>query len=307
MFHSAGEPQTSQSRRSKMVRRIGCLVVAIGLIGGSIPAVGQPPAPVDINNPLENATETTEVETAELNATEPTAPKAIPLTPREFAEALGWYFLAPFALASFIAIWFGIERLIVLRRGRVIPRAFVERFLDHMEQGKLDPDSALQLCEENGSPVAEVFAHGVRKWGKPSVEVEQAIIDGGERQVSQLRRHLRVLNGVSTVTPLLGLLGTVVGMIMAFNDIASGDAMGKPEQLALGIAMALLTTAVGLTIAIPALILYLYLSSRVDALVMEMDLLAQNVVHLISYEALAKEAGGGTKTRSRSTRKKAVS
>ncbi len=235
---------------------------------------------------------------------------AIPYTPEELVDAVGWYFLAPFLFASFIAIWFGIERLVVLRRGRVIPRAFVDRFLQHLEQGKLDQDSALELCEENGSPVASVFAHGVRKWGKPSVEVEQAIIDGGERQVSQLRKHLRILNGVSTVTPLVGLLGTVIGMIMAFNEIAAADAMGKADKLAVGIAMALLTTALGLMIAIPALILYMYLAGRVDSLVMEMDLLAQDVVHLISMEALAKEPGSPQRTRGgRSTgraKKKAV-
>ena len=307
MPNEIDQPQTSQRRRSVSVRRFGCVVAAVGLIWCSATAFGQVPPDAGNPTPAPIAGEDVAAPADDSNATQPVKRNAIPLTPREFADALGWYFLAPFALASFIAIWFGIERLIVLRRGRVIPRAFVERFLDHMEQGKLDANSALQLCEENGSPVAEVFAHGVRKWGKPSVEVEQAIIDGGERQVSQLRRHLRVLNGVSTVTPLLGLLGTVVGMIMAFNRIASGDAMGKPEQLAFGIALALLTTAVALAIAIPALILYLYLSSRVDALVMEMDLLAQNVVHLISYEALAKEAAGGAKPRSRSTRKKAVS
>jgi biopolymer transport protein ExbB len=193
----------------------------------------------------------------------------------------------PFLLASVIAVWFGIERLVVLRRSRVIPRPFVQRFLDHLEQGKLDSMTAQRLCEQSESPVASIFAHGIRKWGKPSVEVEQAIIDGGERQVSQLKKHLRVINGVATVTPLLGLLGTVIGMIQAFNDIASAGAMGRADQLAFGIALALLTTAFGLAIAIPSLIMYMYLAGRVDALVLEMDLLAQDVVNLISAEALA--------------------
>src|SRR5690606_31178391 len=130
------------------------------------------------------------------------------------------YWLIPFVLATLIALWFSAERLVVLRRGRVIPKPFVDRFLKHLEDGTISRDEALEVCEENGSPVAMVFAHGVRKWGKPSVEVEQAIIDGGERQVSQLRSHLRVINGVATVTPLLGLLGTVWGMLEAFNDIA---------------------------------------------------------------------------------------
>jgi biopolymer transport protein ExbB len=83
------------------------------------------------------------------------------------------------------------------------------------------------------------------------------------------------------------LLGTVVGMIQAFNDIASAGAMGKADQLAVGIAMALLTTAFGLAIAIPSLIMYMYLSGRVEALVMEMDELSQKVVRQISAEGLA--------------------
>ena len=116
-----------------------------------------------------------------------------------------------------------------------------------------------------------IFAHGIRKWGKSSVEVEQAIIDGGERQVSQLRSHLRVLNAVATISPLLGLLGTVIGMIQCFNEVASSQAMGKADQLAGGIGIALLATAAGLVIAIPSLTMYMYLAGRVDALIMDMD------------------------------------
>lgn len=225
----------------------------------------------------------------------PASPKGIPSEPLEVIQALG-PFQYPLGLTSIIVVWFSIERLVVLRRGRVIPRPFVRRFFEHLEDGKLDPKSAQKLCEENGSPIASIFAHAIRKWGKSSVEVEQAIIDGGERQVSQLRSHLRVLNGASTVAPLLGLLGTVVGMIQSFNEIATKAAMGKSEALAAGIGLALLTTAVGLMIAIPALIMYMYLSGRVDALVMEMDGLAQDLVDLISAEGLAEQARSGTRT-----------
>ena len=90
------------------------------------------------------------------------------------------------------------------------------------------------------------------------------MLDGGERQVSHLKKGLRVLNGVSTLSPLIGLLGTVVGMIHSFNDIATAGAMGQTETLANGIALALLTTAVGLLIAIPAMAAYLFLAGRVD-------------------------------------------
>jgi biopolymer transport protein ExbB len=279
-------------------RRVLLLVLAFAVIAGLAwsgrPLAGQvadegpqgePAAAVGANAGAPPAAGPAEADSAQ----QPEPRSSIPVTPAEVMEALGWYFAVPFLLASVIALWFGMERLVVLRQGRVIPRPFVERFLQHLEQGKLDPETALGLCHQNGSPVAQVFAHGVRKWGKPSVEVEQAIIDGGERQVSQLRNHLRILNGVASVAPLIGLFGTVVGMIMSFNDIATSDAMGKANELAGGIAVALLTTAVGLAIAIPSLILYMYLSGRVDSLVMEMDELAQNVVHLISAESLARD------------------
>jgi len=211
---------------------------------------------------------------------------AIPMRLDELIRTAGWVMI-PIIGCSFIAVAFGFERLVMLRRRRVIPRDFVTRFVDHLEQGQLNRNEALLLCEENGSPVADMFAHGVRKWGRPSVEVEQAIIDGGERQVSQLRKNLRILNAVATISPLLGLLGTVIGMIESFNSIAQGSAMGKPEQLAGGVGMALINTAGGLAVAIPALILYMYFAGRIDALVMEMDLLAQKVVNLISAEGLA--------------------
>lgn len=233
---------------------------------------------------------------------------AIPQTPLEIVEAMGIPFVVVFGLASVMALWFGIERLVQLRKRRVIPHHFVDRFLMHLRNGQLEPRQALAICRDNGSPIAEVFSHGIRKWGKPSVEIEQAIIDGGERQVSLLRKHLRVLNGVATIAPLIGLLGTVIGMIQAFNDIASTSAMGRPEQLAVGIGLALLTTAVGLSIAIPSLTLYMYLASRVDSLVMEMDRLSHTIVQLISAEALAarEQSPPVRKARTPGTRKARV-
>ena len=197
----------------------------------------------------------------------------------------GGLLLYPILIASFILCLFVFERLISLRRRRVIPRPFVRKFLHQLREREIDQQQALAMCRKNGSPVAEVFAGAVQKWGRPAVEVEQAIIDSGERVTSGLRRYLRLINGIATVTPLLGLLGTVVGMIQAFNDIATADAMGKPELLAAGIGQALITTASGLTVAIPALIAYMFFLSRVDRLVMDIDSVAQDVVAEISAEA----------------------
>lgn len=215
----------------------------------------------------------------------------------------GGLLMIPLGVCSLLLVTLIFERMIGLRRGRIIPRPFVRRFLEQIRQGDLDREGALQLCEENGSPVATVFAGAVRKWGRPGVEVEQAIIDSGERATNGLRKYLRIFNGIATISPLLGLLGTVVGMIRAFNAIATSDAMGRPELLANGISQALLTTAAGLSIAIPALIFYMYFVSRVDRLIIDIDALAQQLVNVISAEELETEQKQGSSKSRRGSKK----
>lgn len=202
----------------------------------------------------------------------------------------GGVLMYPIGFCSVVLLVFVFERLISLRRGRVIPRPFVRRFLEQLQEGHIDRDGAVQLCENNRSAVALVFGAAVRKWGRPAVEVEQAILDEGERVANDLRRYLRLFNGIATLGPLLGLLGTVFGMIAAFNAIAQVDALGRPELLASGIGQALLTTAAGLCVAIPALIAQLYFSGRVDRLIMELDSLGQQVVEAISSESRSRDS-----------------
>ena len=195
--------------------------------------------------------------------------------------------MIPIGVCSFVLLVFVFERMISLRRGRIIPQHFVKRFLQQLEEGKLDQENALKRCEENPSPVSEIFAAAVQKWGKPSVEVEQAIIDCGERVTIGLKRHLRFINGIATVCPLLGLLGTVLGMIHAFDAIGSSAAGADPKVLiATGISQALLTTAAGLSVAIPALIAYLFFVGRVDRLIIELDTLGQRVVSTIASDGI---------------------
>ena len=199
--------------------------------------------------------------------------------------------LLPIVICSFVLLLVVFERTLSLRRRRVLPRLFTERILLQIGEGALDRSEALQRCLDNGSHMADVFAAAVRKWGKPAVEVEQAVLDEGERAANELRRFLRVINGVATVCPLMGLLGTVWGMMEAFEAIAGSAAMGRPELLAGGIGGALLSTAAGLSVAIPALILYLWFVGRVDMLVMEIDRRGQDLVNLISAEALEERRG----------------
>ena len=205
--------------------------------------------------------------------------------------------LLPILFCSFILFVFGLERTISLRRGRVIPRPFVRRVVHQIRDGQLDADEALTLCEEDGSPMAQVLSAAVKKWNRPAVEVEQAILDAGERVTNQLRRYLRLFNGIYTISPLLGLLGTVVGMIRAFNTVATQDGMGRAELLAGGISTALITTAAGLTVAIPAVIAYLYFVGRVDSLVMEIDDLGQQVVDAVAIDGFKEKRTSGSKRR----------
>lgn len=197
----------------------------------------------------------------------------------------GGWMMYPIALCSFILTVFAFERFIHLRTGRVIPRPFVNRLIEQLQQQQIDRDEALELCERNPSPMAGILVAAVKRYGKSAVEIEQAVLDAGERETNQLRRYMRLLSAISNVSPLLGLLGTVLGMIQSFNDISS-SAMGRPDLLAGGISQALLTTAAGLLVAIPAYLLYIYFLGRTDKLTMEMDQYAQRVVEIISAEGL---------------------
>jgi biopolymer transport protein ExbB len=200
----------------------------------------------------------------------------------------GGILMVPLIGCSFVLAVFAIERVVSLRTGRVVPRLFVTRFIEQVQARELARGAALDACDENGSPAARVFAAAVRRWGKPAVEIEQAAIDACERELNHLRRYRRVFNGVATIGPLLGLLGTVFGLIRAFNDVAGAGAMGRPDLLARGFGEALITTAMGLLVAIPAMVLHWVFTSRVDRLAMRLDETCQQVIDEISQESLAE-------------------
>ena len=129
------------------------------------------------------------------------------------------------------------------------------------------PAAALEVCRRRERPLARVLAAGLARTGAPDPEVEKAVEDAGEREVKRLSANLRPLVVIGMIAPLLGLLGTVWGMIEAFSSIAFQGGLGKPELLASGISQALVTTAAGLAIAIPAQALYYYFKGRIDRFV----------------------------------------
>ena len=215
----------------------------------------------------------------------------------------GGLMMYPIALCSFVLTVFAFERFIHLRTGRVIPRPFVKRLIEQLQQQQIEREEALELCERNPSPMVSIFVAAIKRYGKSAVEIEQAVLDAGERESNKLRRYMRLLSAISNVAPLLGMLGTVMGMIQSFNDISGAQAMGRPEQLAGGIGQALLTTAAGLLVAIPAYLLYMYFLGRTDQLTMEMDSFAQQLVEVISAESL--QESDTSRTRITRTRKAA--
>ncbi len=193
--------------------------------------------------------------------------------------------LWPLAVCSVVTLGYVLERLMALRRERVVPREFVERFLERLSSGKLDRERALELCRAHDSSAARVFALVVNTWGQPGATIRQMIAYDGVGEVVELKRNLRVLSAMATLGPLLGLLGTVVGIIQSFDALGGRVGPARGEALAQGISLALVATAFGLAIAITAVVFYYFFLNRVDVLVRELDDRTRQVIELVSSES----------------------
>jgi biopolymer transport protein ExbB len=185
-------------------------------------------------------------------------------------------------LCSIITVTFALERIIVLRSSRVMPRSFVDRFIDRLRDGEMDRGKAREMCRDNDSPIARLFNTAVNYSGQSASEIRDAVSEAAQSEVYHLRRRVRALNGIATLAPLLGLFGTVMGMIEAFHALSLTAGGGKTEKLAGGISLALVATASGLCIAIVAAASYYYLLGKVDRLVQEMDILCNEVIDNIA-------------------------
>lgn len=198
----------------------------------------------------------------------------------------GGIVMVPIGLCSLVALTVVIERMVSLRRRRIIPATFVSGLSDVLNGDAEDREKALKYCERDGSPLANIFMAGIKRLGAPLEHLEKQIQEAGEREVIKLQKYLRVLAVVAAIAPLLGLLGTIFGMINAFQTVAvSGDALGKTEMLAEGIYEALITTAAGLLLTIPTLIAYHFISAKIDRLVTEMDVVVGDFLDDYHVEA----------------------
>ena len=186
----------------------------------------------------------------------------------------GGVFMIPIALCSVVVVAFAIERRIGLQRGRIIPRGLLVSLQKLNQQNNgIDPRLAYDECQKFRSPLGRVIQAAIMKVGRPHAELEKAVEDAVSREADEMAQNIRPINISASIAPLLGLLGTVQGMILAFMVISTTTATGqaKGAELAQGIYTALVTTFAGLTVAIPAIIVANILEGRIERLLRGME------------------------------------
>jgi biopolymer transport protein ExbB len=191
---------------------------------------------------------------------------------------LGGFVLPILLLAAVIALAIAGNRLWVLRRARIAPRGLVERVGELVEAGKVQ--QAVKILYENDTPLARILLTALQQAGQPRDVIKEMVEEAGRQEVAHLDRYLNFLGSIAGVAPLLGLLGTVIGIMHAFAAIGMVG-MGDPKALAGGIAEALITTAGGLSVAIPSLLFYRYFRGRVETLVLATEKEALKLINLL--------------------------
>ena len=180
----------------------------------------------------------------------------------------GGIFIYPIILCSIIALAVFLERLWILRRRNIIPSEFIRSVEELLKKQKIA--DAIFLCQGDPSSIARVFFAGLKNAGRGMWLVKESIEERGSREASTLEKRVGILSTIANLTPLLGLLGTVSGMIKTFNVI-SVQGVGNPAPLAGGIAEALITTAAGLSVAIPTLVCYRIVKDKAESLIFQME------------------------------------
>jgi biopolymer transport protein ExbB len=195
----------------------------------------------------------------------------------EMVQAGGWLML-PILLCSVIALAIVGERFWSLQQKRINPATLVSQVWQWYKSDNLTDQNIEALA--NTSPLGRVLAAGLVNRHHPREIMKESIEDTGRQVVVELERYLNTLGTIASITPLLGLLGTVIGMIKVFAAITS-HGVGNPAVLAGGISEALITTAAGLSVAIPSLIFYRYFRGKVDELVIKMEEEALKIVDVM--------------------------
>ena len=182
-------------------------------------------------------------------------------------------------LLSIVAVGLVVYYFLTMRKEKLLPQHFLDRVFELVETGRVN--EALLAAEENDSVASRVFHAGILRAEKGPVMVREAIEDEGKREVDDLWRRLSYLADIAAIAPMVGLLGTVLGMIQAFNVIAFQAGAVKPVLLASGISKAMITTAGGLIIAIPAMIFYSYFRGVAQTIAARLENVSTELYDLI--------------------------
>lgn len=198
-----------------------------------------------------------------------------------FFQVSGWTMVG-IVVCSVLALAVFLERLWMLRKEEVIPRGLPIEVEDLVRLQRI-PD-AVTLCKKSETPLARIVQVGLENAGKSRERIKEIVNEVGMRETTRLERYLTVLNTTISVAPMLGFLGTVLGMVQLFTSVASAGEVTNIGMIADGIYKALYTTIAGLSVAIPATLFYRFLVSRIDRLVLEMEERALKIVDLIKQE-----------------------
>lgn len=191
-------------------------------------------------------------------------------------QAAGWP-IWPLLLASVLAVAFIIERAIALRRSKVVPEGLLQSIVAEYRQGGASEEMIARVAKH--SPLGRVLSAGLRNVKSSREAMKEAIEEAGRGVTHELERFLTSLGTIASIAPLMGLFGTVVGMIEIFGSTTAAGS--NPQQLAHGISVALYNTGFGLLIAIPAMIFYRHFRALVDSFVIEMEQQAVKLVELV--------------------------
>lgn len=192
----------------------------------------------------------------------------------------GGVLMIPIGICSLTVLAVTVERLVSLRKRNVIPPDFLTGVQAAIARGgSAGRSAALEFCRKSDSPIGRIFVAALERIAEPADLLEKHIEQAGQREVFKLRKYLRLLSVIASVATLLGLLGTIFGMITAFSTVAaSGEALGRTELLARGIYEALITTAAGLMVSIPALLAFHGFAARIDHIVRDVDAMTVDFV-----------------------------
>lgn len=192
----------------------------------------------------------------------------------------GGIVMIPIGICSIIGLAIVVERIISLRRANIDTQEFMATIRQVLRQNRIQ--EAVQICDETDAPVARILKAGMLKANRSKQDIREAIEDAGLLEVPRLERYLSALATCANIAPLLGLLGTVQGMIKAFGQIQNLRGQVSPADLAEGIGNALITTAAGLCVAIPLLVFYNYFVTRVENTLVEVEISSSELVELLT-------------------------